>query len=84
MNDPLASLRTRFLDRTREDLAQLRAGAEPRPLVHRLAGTAGMLGFAELGRLAAVVDDQLLAGAAEPDDWAALLAAMAEATQTPS
>ncbi|HEY8618315.1 Hpt domain-containing protein [Phenylobacterium sp.] len=81
MNDPLASLRTRFLDRTREDLAQLRAGAEPRPLVHRLAGTAGMLGFADLGRLAAVVDEQLVDGEANPADWAALLASMAEATR---
>jgi HPt (histidine-containing phosphotransfer) domain-containing protein len=84
MNDPLAGLRARFIDRLRDDLEVLSSGAPPRPLVHRMAGTAGMLGFPDLGRLAAVVDDQL-AQDQTPDraDWEALLAAMTELTRTP-
>lgn len=85
MNDPMASLRARFVDRLRDDLAELRSGAPARPLVHRMAGTAGMLGFVELGRLADVVDAQLAEGdPAEPADWDALLTAMDELTQKPA
>jgi HPt (histidine-containing phosphotransfer) domain-containing protein len=83
MTDPLASLRRRFLARVVEDLAALDAGAEPGPLVHRLAGTAGTLGFAELSLLASIVDDQLAEGPADPADWETLVAAMRAATQAP-
>jgi HPt (histidine-containing phosphotransfer) domain-containing protein len=84
MNDPLASLRERFLDRLRDDLAQLEGGGEARPLVHRTAGTAGMLGFQDLSRLASVVDDQLFDGAPREADWAALLAEMRRLTSRTS
>jgi HPt (histidine-containing phosphotransfer) domain-containing protein len=82
MNDPLAALRDRFLARTRADLEALRGpSADPEAtaiLVHRLSGTAGVFGFGEVSRLAAVVDDEIHAG--EPPSDAAL-AALIEALE---
>jgi HPt (histidine-containing phosphotransfer) domain-containing protein len=62
--DPLADLRARFVSRTRERLVALREAiaAEPPALVaigelaHQLAGSAGMFGYAALGRAAAALD----------------------------
>jgi len=73
----MAALKARFVARAGDDLAVLRAGAgaaQMQVLIHRLSGTAGAFGFAELSRLAAVVDDRLHVG--EPPaatDMAALL-----------
>jgi CheY-like chemotaxis protein len=76
--DPLAPLRARFLERTAADLEVLRRPeADPETtasVVHRLSGTAGVFGFAEISRLAGVVDDQMHAGQApDPQALAALI-----------
>lgn len=76
MTDPMAALKARFLERLVEDLAAFR-GAEPRivgPLAHRLAGSAGLFGYAELGRLARIVDDEWREGEIDPDALQALIA----------
>lgn len=83
MSDPFAPLRARFVERVRGELVQLKAGQDVRPIVHRLSGTAGTLGFDEISRLAAVVDDQLLDGPADPQDMAALLAALEALSSAP-
>ena len=74
MDDPLAALRARFLQRSRADLDLLRASPLDRSaiaaVVHRLSGAAGMFGFPEVSRLAARVDDQIQAG--EPVDEVAM------------
>ncbi len=66
MSDPLAALRARFLDRCGEDLARLRAFRETEPaprelraVIHRLAGTAGVFGYAQVSALALRLDDDL-------------------------
>ena len=88
MSDPLAALRARFLQRAREDAEVLRSPTSERQLVavvaHRLSGAAGMFGFPEVSRLAALVDDQIHAG--QPIDAAALQALIAalEALPAPS
>jgi HPt (histidine-containing phosphotransfer) domain-containing protein len=78
VSDPLAALRDRFLARTREDLEVLRRPATDLEatagVVHRLSGSGGVFGFAEVSRLAAVVDDQIHGGEApHPQDLAALI-----------
>ncbi len=81
MTDPLAALKARFLSRTRADLARLEAigadaahGDEVRALVHRLAGTAGTLGFPELSEAAKVIDADLsIRSGGEPPDLSPLL-----------
>ena len=74
MTDPMAVLRTRFLQRSREDLEVLRRPDLERHdlavVAHRLSGAAGMFGFPEVSRLAARLDDQIHAG--EPIEPAAL------------
>jgi HPt (histidine-containing phosphotransfer) domain-containing protein len=60
-----AAMRERFCARVRDDyaiLVQHRQGsAEPTPemksLIHRLAGSAGMLGFSEISDIAGHLDD---------------------------
>jgi HPt (histidine-containing phosphotransfer) domain-containing protein len=79
--DALAPLRAKFLKRAAEDLATLKdAGVDGETLkylVHRLAGSAGMFGYPEVSRLAAIVDDALQdGGGADPADLAALIAAV--------
>lgn len=79
--DALGPLRARFLTRAAEDLAALKGADVGREtlkyLVHRLAGSAGMFGYHDVSRLAAVVDDALHEGeAADPADLAALVAAV--------
>jgi HPt (histidine-containing phosphotransfer) domain-containing protein len=88
MSDPLAPLRAKFAARCIEDLAVLRsddtAPEERRRVIHRIAGAAGMFGFAALGALAGRLDDQAAAGEApDPGDFAALLAAL-EGVMRPS
>lgn len=87
MSDPLAALRTRFVARAADDLATLRTlsavddGPQMQALTHRLAGTAGTFGFAEVSRLAGRVDEALHEGRAPPPEtYAALLAALAAIT----
>ena len=64
----LAPLRQRFLERTREDLAVLEAsrgcgqGSESAAIVHRLAGTAGILGYTHISEVAGRLDDALAEG----------------------
>lgn len=88
MSDPLAPLRARFIERTRGDLEVLRRPDDDpeatASLVHRLSGTAGVFGFAEVSRLAAVVDDEIHAGG--PPSQAALgdLVAALEALVRPA
>lgn len=83
MNDPLAPFRARFVARAKEELPLLRAGRDAagdealRIVVHRMAGLAGTVGYAEIGRLAARVDEALHDGGPVPAaDYDALLAAI--------
>jgi HPt (histidine-containing phosphotransfer) domain-containing protein len=58
-------LKRRFIDRCREDLAEIRADGDRtrlRPVVHRLSGAAGTFGFQDLSALAGEVDDVLVEG----------------------
>jgi HPt (histidine-containing phosphotransfer) domain-containing protein len=63
--DPLADLRSRFIERSLQRVAMLRAalaGDRPSvatiaPLAHQLAGSAGTFGYAALGRAAATLED---------------------------
>lgn len=59
MSDPIATLRARFIDRSRQDLRRLQEGVQGEELtllVHRLAGIAGSFGFVELGEIAGRMD----------------------------
>lgn len=80
MSDPLASVRARFAARVRQDLAVIDAGSPDavRQATHRLAGLAGTLGYADLGRLAMAADEALQAGGDAGPELAALRAAMAD------
>jgi HPt (histidine-containing phosphotransfer) domain-containing protein len=62
--DPLADLRGRFVERSRQRIAMLRAvlAGDPSvetiaPLAHQIAGSAGTFGYAALGRAAATLED---------------------------
>lgn len=81
MTNPLDHLRSKFLMRCAEERVLLELAdpaspsAEARRAVHRLAGTAGMFGFHELGRLAAAIDDELHENRSlQPGDFDALTA----------
>jgi HPt (histidine-containing phosphotransfer) domain-containing protein len=80
MNDPLAPLRAKFIERCRSDLAVLRRGAgdgEMRHAVHRLAGAGGVFGFPEISDLARRLDDQAQTGEAfDSTDLHALVTAL--------
>ncbi len=76
MNDPLAPIRARFVERARADLDRIKAGQEVRFLAHRMAGTAATLGFHDVGALSARIDDQMADGDADPADLAALISAL--------
>lgn len=79
-DDPLAALRVRFRDRCAEDAVRLRAhlagqeDADLEPLVHRLAGSAGMFGHAEIGAAAAAIDAVFAKGGRPDRDVVADLA----------
>ena len=68
MDAMLTDLRAEFTARlacdatAMQQLAQALPGsaAELIPLVHRLAGTGGMLGFSRISRLAGMIDEELL------------------------
>jgi HPt (histidine-containing phosphotransfer) domain-containing protein len=82
-------LRERFRARCVADLARVRAALSDPELacdpafhmsVHQLAGLAGSLGFHELGAVARVVDEHLVAAkAASSDQLRRLEAALAQA-----
>ena len=79
--DFLAELRKRFLLRAAEDLSALSTGAgDPAELdarVHRLSGSAGVFGFAEVSAAAGVIDDARAAGKEpSPADFQALISAL--------
>ena len=81
--DRLAALRDRFLARAADDLASLAEADEAaaRHIAHRLAGTAGTFGFAEISE-AAIQVDECVSGAAEMARLReALRAALAAAIQ---
>jgi HPt (histidine-containing phosphotransfer) domain-containing protein len=86
--DPMEALRARFLARTAEDLETLRACDEPadlRPMIHRLAGSAGTFGFAEISALAGALDDRLHAGErVARADLTSLIAALEAITRPPA
>lgn len=81
MTDRLSELRAKFLARCGEDAAALREveGDARRRIVHRIAGAAGMFGFADLGAMAGRIDDAMAAGDDVSDDEMAALAAALEA-----
>jgi hypothetical protein len=64
--DRLAALRERFLARAADDWARLAEADEAmaRQIAHRLAGTAGTFGFADISE-AAIQLDECAGGAAE-------------------
>ena len=79
--DPLAPMRAKFLVRVADDLAKLRAtetSAKDRHyIVHRLAGAAGVFGYAAVTDLARDLDDLLIEqGDAPPQAFAELIAAL--------
>lgn len=79
MDEAMTRLRQRFVERTREELEILRRPADDpattAAVIHRLSGGAGVFGFPEVSRLAAVLDDQVQAGGPpDPGDLAALVA----------
>lgn len=83
MNDPLAPLRAKFLERCLEDEALLTGGdpaapsEELRMAVHRLAGAAGVFGYPQISELARTLDDQLHdEGRMSPADLGALVDAL--------
>lgn len=80
MNEAFKALQARFIDRCRSDLELLTSGgdvSELRMLVHRLAGAAGVFGFADISDLAGRLEGQAQDGAAfDPTDMAALQAAL--------
>lgn len=79
-------LRRRFIERSRGDLAEIRAERDPaklRPVVHRLSGAAGTFGYVELSRLAGEVDDVLVEGGAPSDAELARLIEALERTVSP-
>lgn len=81
--DPLAPLKLRFRDRARADaeaLAVALAEADHdriETLVHGLAGTAGLFGFADIGALARTIDTRFAEGAPpSPAEIEGLIAAI--------
>jgi HPt (histidine-containing phosphotransfer) domain-containing protein len=81
--DPLAQLRTRFIARAAEDLATLRGHLDGAPrdpaalrfTIHRLSGSAGTFGYAEVSQAAGQAEDDLLDN---PDDLDASLRRLIE------
>lgn len=69
VTDPVAALRSLFVERCRADLAGLRRLRERGDvagvgaIAHRLAGAAGSFGFPEIGAAALVVDERIRHGA---------------------
>lgn len=79
----LAALRAKFVERLKEDRQSLEpATVDPtsedfRHIVHRLAGTAGTMGFPQVSAKAATLEQQMLAGAVSVEaELAALRATM--------
>ena len=82
--EALAGIRTKFLERSRSDLATLRAeDADPSEvarIIHGLAGAAGVFGFHDLGAAASRADQQMQeAGRVSPDALAELIGALQSA-----
>ncbi len=78
------ALRTRFVARSRGDLAALRVETDPvrlRFIVHRLSGAAGVFGFRAISADAGEIDDALIEGRAPPAEVMARLIAALEAIE---
>jgi HPt (histidine-containing phosphotransfer) domain-containing protein len=81
------------LDRLRADIARARHGdqsalEDAAREAHKLHGTAGSYGFAEvseaLGKIEVALEQMLATGAETPDDWDAVLHALGRALDTPA
>ena len=82
----LKQLTQRFIERSRQDLAVIRAERDPaklRPVVHRLSGAAGTFGYQDLSQRAGEVDDVLVEGGAPSEAELARLIAEIERTVAP-
>jgi HPt (histidine-containing phosphotransfer) domain-containing protein len=84
----LQGLRLQFIARTRDDYAVLKRHQQSDNLrspdmiavVHRMAGTAGMLGYSEISAIAGRLDDELAEGSTRANETLGdLLAALEEA-----
>ena len=87
--DPMAALRDRFRDRLADERPALEEAAERhdratlRAICHRIAGSGGMFGYAELSRLASKIEEAVDEGYGCErlrDQLATLLAGIDEAT----
>jgi HPt (histidine-containing phosphotransfer) domain-containing protein len=89
--DEIAALRARFSERTVREAVRLRAclergelgASEVERLAHKLSGTGGMLGLAEISAAAAAVDDRFAAGEIPTRDQLETLLAAMEALGSP-
>lgn len=85
MTDPMAALRSLFVERCQSDLLQLQrladgGDADARgAIAHRLAGAAGSFGFPDISAAALAVDQQIREnGAVSGSDMERLLALLGE------
>jgi len=83
-SDPIAALRLRFLARAADDLAWIETtGGSPHDellaRVHKLAGSGGTFGYAEVSAAAATLEDDIREGRAA--DLSALTSALAALPQ---
>ena len=85
MTDPMAALRSLFVERCQADLLQLRRFADVGDtdalgaIAHRLAGAAGSFGFPDISVAALAVDQQIREnGAVSGSDMERLLALLGE------
>ncbi|MDI1326173.1 MAG: Hpt domain-containing protein [Brevundimonas sp.] len=90
MTDPLAALRSLFVERCRDDLRELRRLRDQADtdavcgIVHRLAGAAGSFGFPDISRAALVIDQRMRDGREISGvDVERLLALLVEVTNPP-
>jgi len=79
MEDRMAALRQRFVDRCRDDLAALEQGDGPErtiEIVHRLSGSAGIFGFSRISEVAEQTETALRDGTPNEELMARLLDAL--------
>lgn len=90
MTDPMAALRSMFVERCRADLLQLRCSADVGDtdalgaIAHRLAGAAGSFGFPDISVAALAVDQQIRENrVVSGSDMERLLALLGEISSPP-
>lgn len=91
MTDPIAALRSLFVERCRDDVRDIRRLRDRSDMdalgaiVHRLAGAAGSFGFPDISRAALKVDQQIRYDREIPEaDVERLLALLAEVSTAPA